>query len=117
MEAAEHREPCESRGSCTDLGAPGGEIPPGDSTASLSTVGIVQRHLVPHDPTSQMPNEAFDQSHTRPRLILQPTSYWNSTNDHLCGLLDAQDSPYLRFGFPTRILGAKNIDLNIDAPP
>src|SRR4051794_20340160 len=32
MEAAEHREPCESRGSCTDLGAPGGEIPPGDST-------------------------------------------------------------------------------------
>src|SRR5271170_5989722 len=34
MEAAEHREPCESRGSCTDLGAPGGEIPPGDSTTS-----------------------------------------------------------------------------------
>src|SRR5258706_14825551 len=34
MDAAEHREPCESRGSCTDLGAPGGEIPPGDSTIS-----------------------------------------------------------------------------------
>ena len=32
MEAAEHREPCESRGSRTVLGAPGGEIPPGDST-------------------------------------------------------------------------------------
>ena len=32
MEAAEHREPCESRGSCTDLGAPGCEIPLGDST-------------------------------------------------------------------------------------
>src|ERR1700722_5666684 len=32
METAEHREPCESRGSPTDLGAPGGEIPPGDST-------------------------------------------------------------------------------------
>src|SRR5450759_280609 len=29
---AEHREPCESRGSRTVLGAPGGEIPPGDST-------------------------------------------------------------------------------------
>ena len=30
---AEHREPCDSRGSCTVLlGAPGGEIPPGDST-------------------------------------------------------------------------------------
>src|SRR3954471_13694878 len=35
MEAAEHREPCESRGSCTDLGAPGGEIPPGDSTSAF----------------------------------------------------------------------------------
>src|SRR5262245_57717764 len=32
METAEHREPYESRGSRTDLGAPGGEIPPGDST-------------------------------------------------------------------------------------
>src|SRR5262249_25165491 len=31
---AEHREPCDSRGSCTVLGAPGGEIPPGDSTLS-----------------------------------------------------------------------------------
>src|SRR5262249_45645156 len=29
---AEHREPCDSRGSCTVLGVPGGEIPPGDST-------------------------------------------------------------------------------------
>jgi hypothetical protein len=28
----EHREPYESRGSRTDLGAPGGESPPGDST-------------------------------------------------------------------------------------
>ena len=30
---AEHREPCESRGSRTVLGAPGGETPPGDSSA------------------------------------------------------------------------------------
>ena len=30
----EHREPCESRGSRTVLGAPGGEIPPGDSTGT-----------------------------------------------------------------------------------
>src|SRR5882762_209816 len=29
---AEHREPCDSRGSCMVLGAPGGEIPSGDST-------------------------------------------------------------------------------------
>ena len=32
MATAEHREPCESRGSCTVLEAPGGETPPGDST-------------------------------------------------------------------------------------
>ena len=31
---AEHREPYKSRGSRTVLGAPGGEIPPGDSTFS-----------------------------------------------------------------------------------
>src|SRR5262245_59666120 len=31
---AEHREPCDSRGSCTVLGAPGGEIPSGDSTTA-----------------------------------------------------------------------------------
>src|SRR5258705_504008 len=36
MAPAEHREPCESRGSCTVLGAPGGEIPPGDSTQPTS---------------------------------------------------------------------------------
>ena len=32
MATAEHREPCESRGSRTVLGARGGEIPPRDST-------------------------------------------------------------------------------------
>src|ERR1700751_4992245 len=32
MATAEHREPCDLRGSCTVLGAPGGEIPSGDST-------------------------------------------------------------------------------------
>ena len=31
MAMAEHREPCKSRGSCTVLGAPGGETPPGNS--------------------------------------------------------------------------------------
>src|SRR5882672_4341997 len=34
METAEHREPYESRGSRTDLGAPGGASPPGDSTTA-----------------------------------------------------------------------------------
>src|SRR5215472_4161233 len=38
MATAEHREPCDSRGSCTVLGAPGGEIPPGDSAKADITV-------------------------------------------------------------------------------
>src|SRR5262249_23725872 len=33
----EHREPCDSRGSCTVLGAPGGEIPPGDARGNPSS--------------------------------------------------------------------------------
>src|SRR5580704_15393710 len=37
MATAEHREPCDSRGSCTVLGAPEGEIPPGDSTVASET--------------------------------------------------------------------------------
>src|SRR5258705_4180526 len=41
MAPAEHREPCESRGSCTVLGAPGGEIPPGDSTGASIDVRSV----------------------------------------------------------------------------
>src|SRR4051794_14446357 len=35
LETAEHREPCESRGSRTVLGARGGEIPPRDSTCEV----------------------------------------------------------------------------------
>jgi hypothetical protein len=38
MATAEHREPCDSRGSCTVLGAPGGAIPPGDSTIAPLTL-------------------------------------------------------------------------------
>src|SRR6266516_3254811 len=43
MATAEHREPCDSRGSCTVLGAPGGEIPPGDSTNPV--LGAPWRHV------------------------------------------------------------------------
>ena len=32
LPTVEHREPCKSRGSRTVLGAPGGEIPPGNSS-------------------------------------------------------------------------------------
>src|SRR6516162_8544192 len=37
METAEHREPYESRGSRTDLGAPRGATPLGDSTGRVKT--------------------------------------------------------------------------------
>src|SRR6267143_5803716 len=43
METAEHREPYESRGSRTDLGAPGGESPPGDSTTPAQTATRTDR--------------------------------------------------------------------------
>jgi hypothetical protein len=57
MATAEHREPCDSRGSCTVLGAPGGANPPGDSTFSVQVgqpgharfLGLLltSRHSVP----------------------------------------------------------------------
>src|SRR5262249_19891958 len=40
MATVEHREPCESRGSRTVLGARGGEIPPRDSTLSTYCTGF-----------------------------------------------------------------------------
>src|SRR6266851_4451035 len=45
MATAEHREPCDSRGSCTVLGAPGGEIPPGDSTLKLLVQWFRRSHF------------------------------------------------------------------------
>src|SRR5881275_963311 len=38
METAEHREPCESRGSRTVLGARGGEIPPLEAAADSQSI-------------------------------------------------------------------------------
>src|SRR5258708_5009214 len=43
METAEHREPYESRGSRTVLGAPGGETPPGDSTRAAAVTMLASR--------------------------------------------------------------------------
>jgi len=47
----EHREPCESRGSRTVLGAPGGEIPPGDSTDSTKLRVRKTSRLILRKPT------------------------------------------------------------------
>src|SRR5712672_2987878 len=57
MATAEHREPCDSRGSCTVLGAPSGETPPGDSSVAShpdfrDVPGI---SAIPLKPGSKMP--------------------------------------------------------------
>ena len=44
---AEHRQPCEPRGSSTVLGAPGGEIPPGDSPIMRPISDTRVRSLAP----------------------------------------------------------------------
>src|SRR6266516_4766224 len=47
MATAEHREPYESRGSRTVLGAPGGESPPGDSSISALRRGLLNVRFAP----------------------------------------------------------------------
>src|ERR1700731_3639860 len=55
MATAEHREPCDSRGSCTVLGAPEGEIPPGDSTNRKSRL-VLMRFALPPKPAIGPPH-------------------------------------------------------------
>jgi hypothetical protein len=47
MATAEHREPCDSRGSCTVLGAAGGEIPSADSTQARMDGMSATRQVYP----------------------------------------------------------------------
>src|SRR6185295_9555909 len=56
------REPYESRGSRTDLGAPGGESPPGDSTRAAGPI------TGPDSPQSdRSPDRRFSIQRRRPR--------------------------------------------------
>src|SRR6266436_7048512 len=79
METAEHREPCESRGSRTVLGAPGGEIPPGDSTkaaGSAESAGLPMSAVPPIATESQRRSEPSRSARKRhPRSLF----------DHLVG--------------------------------
>src|SRR5262245_51992185 len=50
METAKHREPCESRGSRTVLGARGGESPPRDSTKCENLAVSITSPLIPPIP-------------------------------------------------------------------
>jgi hypothetical protein len=63
LPTVEHWEPCESRGSRTVLGAPGGEIPPGDSS-KRNNGSVITSPLTKH--SSILPNigsnvEKYDQ--------------------------------------------------------
>ena len=62
----QHREPCESRGSRTDLGAPGCEIPPGDST-------LADMPLVPANVASGVKQTSRDDDVMFAYEMLQPT--------------------------------------------
>src|SRR5215831_5238340 len=61
MATAEHREPCDSRGSCTVLGAPGGEIPPGDSASATGRYDSGGRHMSARSKSGQT-NACLDMS-------------------------------------------------------
>src|SRR5215469_15971670 len=63
METAEHREPCESRGSRTVLGAPGGEIPPGDSTQAAVRATFALSPLLPPKRKSEAPFVTSEMCH------------------------------------------------------
>jgi hypothetical protein len=54
MATAEYREPCESRGSRTVLGAPEGESPSGDSTKGDTPVLSPDVRFTPENGQSQI---------------------------------------------------------------
>jgi len=69
METAEHREPYESRGSRADLGAPGGESPPGDSTNPSADRGRANDGFRRVSPVASRPREG---PLTEPTAAIQP---------------------------------------------
>src|ERR1700747_1448484 len=79
METAEHREPYESRGSRTDLGAPGGENPPGDSTRAVKPRVSICSPNCPR--VADIVRSAFD--HLANPLVLQITAFWARANSRL----------------------------------
>src|SRR6202162_1839719 len=82
METAEHREPCESRGSRTVLGAPGGEIPPGDSTlaAAMTEASRGSFRAVGHSSRASRKMARQSLTHT---LCGRQLSHCNGFLDHL----------------------------------
>src|SRR6516165_10773367 len=93
MAMAEHREPCDSRGSCTVLGAPGGEIPPGDSTIAMD-----RRPRGPLGMSAPLQKRPSDMKRDPP--LRARTRHWRPSTDSLCldvGRLDDR-LPFLDLG-------------------
>jgi hypothetical protein len=88
----------------------------GGWSASLSGL-VVQCHLVHRNPPVQALDEVSDQSHGRSGLILHQRHSGMRREQRTAirlGSLDAHDSSYLLFGFPTCILAAKDVDSTVD---
>src|SRR6266567_5961222 len=77
MATAEHREPYESRGSRTVLGAPGGESPPGDST--FTSFGSCLRYVrLPGNSGNARARNLIEQFFNKIkqcRRVARPTNY------------------------------------------
>src|SRR5262245_29326323 len=71
----EHREPCDSRGSCTVLGAPGGEIPPGDSTRAAVIPRLMVRPVCPQLRKCRVRPGGYALCHKRTSLRLFRTTH------------------------------------------
>jgi hypothetical protein len=101
MATAEHREPCDSRGSCTVLGAPGGEIPPGDSTNS-SHLWLIHVFTQPRS-NSEIGVFLHDAPSSKPQPFGRCTrSEFN--RDRLMAMASQDDAWALEATFPGSIL-------------
>jgi len=108
MKTAEHREPYESRGSRTDLGAPGGETPPGDSTtwedgppllhcrSIFNTGKCLQTASTPgrcHQPNSKLIPPEWAPGGRRTASVIRPDRTCTLAISLACGVTDRRMQP------------------------
>src|SRR5206468_9634348 len=88
METAENREPCESRGSRTVLGARGGEIPPRDSTYDESADLLAQSPFVASNELGKFLRRKID-----PLVLHSILDPWNRVLRHRASLNQFDRAP------------------------